>query len=155
MFARFCISFPCLVLLLFAALPDGRTEGASAGPWVFIAAPETVEAGEPVRVILRVRNAGASVWEADGPDRVTVAALLLDETGNPLKQIEPGRFAYPVPPGGVATVALQFPAPGIPGHYEVVSGLSSPPGAAGPALPRQVVRIAFTAPDRARDNARR
>lgn len=116
---------PVFALIFAAAMLPAWGQAAPEAAWVETFAPASAMPGGSVTLQVRVRNIGPRTWETAGEGRVEVMVLLIDATGNPwTEQPRPGRFAYPVPPGGSATATLRLAAPDIPGRYVALVGVT-------------------------------
>jgi hypothetical protein len=95
----------------------------TAAAWVGVTGPPVIAPDAAFRVSARIANAGGSIWEARGPGRVVIAAMIVDANGNPWPQAEVrSEIAYPVPAGSATTADIALRAPSAPGRYVALLG---------------------------------
>lgn len=111
------------LVTLAAAVAAAAAPAPGATEWVAASGPAAVRSGETFTLRVRVRNSGATPWEARGGHRSVLAAMVVDGNGSPWPAPETrASLTYPVPARAATTVALPITAPSRPGRYRALIG---------------------------------
>ncbi|MEK7216967.1 MAG: hypothetical protein AAB289_15380, partial [Chloroflexota bacterium] len=117
--------------LVIGSVPSGEHQveirlGRPATPalatqWQRSDVPTVIEAGEPVRTSLGVRNAGTATWSPAGGNPISLGFRWLNAAGQPAPGAPEGRtkLSLPVAPGESAIFSMVAQPPPEPGSYRL------------------------------------
>ena len=95
------------------------TLAVDAAALEFVTRLEEIRAGETIRMLLRVANAGTTMWNASDGQEIRLGAQLLSANGEMIERNYSRHSLPPLLPGGRCEVAMDFAAPSEPGPYSI------------------------------------